>query len=491
IYQPEGKLQQTRDALEAALELIKPGPMDSEIDNKLVIENYVRLADVYEKLNDPIREIAALEKEFGVAVFLKDDDLSKLVASILRQKIEALHIEQLIDDSYKTGKLQDALEYSEILDVYTGGAKSDNNQYWNVLTQVPFQLVNQPGGAEFLKSNLDLLGSVLGVGKIPILQALADHYLNTNQPQIAGDFASNAVSFIEKSTTGLDSVKVRALCTLAVATARSGHSQAGIDHVNDCINLATKIGDPESLKVANAANVMVHLATNDIGAAQESLTYLLKNAPSDAVIHEDLAIALAANGHFQEGKSELNIAIRVFEAKADKASMAQAYTQMQISLATNQSEKATHERLAYVESSMNLFKELGDLRGQAGAAIGIGQCYMRLAQYSDALSNLQMALSIADRLGQGQVTAMALSYLAQAYSASGDRLNAAEFYRRTATAYHTMNDPGNETFALIGLYFDLAAQNKSQDALSILFQAKATAENSSSDLAKLYVQLDL
>src|SRR5205807_4229255 len=49
IYQPAGKLQEARKALENAQALINPGPPDSEIDGKLIIEMYGRLADVYKR----------------------------------------------------------------------------------------------------------------------------------------------------------------------------------------------------------------------------------------------------------------------------------------------------------------------------------------------------------------------------------------------------------------------------------------------------------
>jgi len=493
IYQPLGKINEAKDALEKAQALITPGPTDSEIDGKSVIETYVRLADVYEKLNDPIREMVALQKEYSVALFVKDDKLTKVVATIEGQKLEALHIDQLIEDLHKAGKLQEALAYSEILYIYNGGVTpSGNNEYWNVLTQVPFQLVNQPGGAEFLSENVKLFDPILAIGRIPILQALSEHYLYVEQqPQLAADFANTVVNFIDKSTTGLDAVKARAICALAVANARMKREEIALAQAQECVDLARKSGDPDFEKRANASYALAHIAVNDLGAVQQSLSDLLKNAPNDAGLHEELALALEQNGRFQEAQSELNIALRIFEARGDKSSMAQTYHQMAISLDKNQSADANRQKLAYFESSMKLFQELGDARGQVGAAIGIGQCYMKLAQYGDALSILQTALSLADKTGQRQVIALALANLAQAYSESGDRVSAADFHRKAADAYHNVNDAANEAFSQIGLYFDLAAQHKFDDAFSVLIQARAVAATSSSELAKFYTQLDL
>ena len=52
--------------LERATALITPGPADSEIDSKQVVEDYVFLADDYKALQLPIKELVSLEKAFAV-----------------------------------------------------------------------------------------------------------------------------------------------------------------------------------------------------------------------------------------------------------------------------------------------------------------------------------------------------------------------------------------------------------------------------------------
>lgn len=493
IYQPAGNLQQARDVLEKAQAMVKPGPMDSEIDNKTVIEDYTRLAEVFKQLNDPIREVIELEKGFAVASFLKDDALANNLAITLKQKIEPLGIEKLIDDFYKAGKLEEALDYSIILSVYRGGpTTSGANQYWNLIWNIPFQLVNQPGGAEFLRSNMELVDCILAFEKIPILQALSEHYLYTDQkPEMALGFAAEVASFVDKAGEAVVApIRARVVCTLAVANAQTNHLIDASTEARDCIDIANRTGDEDLKKRANAANVLVHLAANDIGAAQESLTYLLKDTPDEPQIHTVLALALAKNDRYQEAQSELNTALRIFKAKGAKASMAAAYIQMATSLDTGQSPEANREQLSCLESAMKILKELGDVRQQAFVAGSVGMYYLKMEKNKDALKSLGSALSLANESGESRLIALALSNLARAYSTTDDNVGAVVFYRKALDSYKNLNDPANEAFSLMGLYFALAAQHKSDEALSVLMQAKTAAANSSSAVAKFYVQLD-
>ena len=53
IYQPAGDLANARDALEKALSLVRPAPFDDVLNNRFVLEDYLRLADVYRALETP------------------------------------------------------------------------------------------------------------------------------------------------------------------------------------------------------------------------------------------------------------------------------------------------------------------------------------------------------------------------------------------------------------------------------------------------------
>ncbi len=73
---------------------------------------------------------------------------------------------------------------------------------------------------------------------------------------------------------------------------------------------------------------MVRLATNDLGAAEESLKYLLANSPQDPEIHLQLAIALITKDQYEKGVAEFNQAIKLIEGKKDLNGQALAFVRM-------------------------------------------------------------------------------------------------------------------------------------------------------------------
>ena len=50
IYQPAGDFEGARDALEKALSLVRPGPFDDELNDKVVLEDYLFLRTITKPL---------------------------------------------------------------------------------------------------------------------------------------------------------------------------------------------------------------------------------------------------------------------------------------------------------------------------------------------------------------------------------------------------------------------------------------------------------
>lgn len=120
IYQPANQLKQAKTALEKAQALIERGPNDATIDNGLVTEAYLRLATVNGKLGDQEEELAGIEKALTVSIAAKDQNQTNELVALLRQKFDTIHVEDLISNLYKSGKLFDALKYSQLLYVFQG-----------------------------------------------------------------------------------------------------------------------------------------------------------------------------------------------------------------------------------------------------------------------------------------------------------------------------------------------------------------------------------
>ena len=96
IYQPAGDLERARDTLEKALSLVRPGPFDDELDNRVVLQDYLRLGDVYRALKNPIQELRAVENAFVLAVHLKDEKLQQNLVAYLDQRLKDLGIRELV-----------------------------------------------------------------------------------------------------------------------------------------------------------------------------------------------------------------------------------------------------------------------------------------------------------------------------------------------------------------------------------------------------------
>jgi CHAT domain-containing protein len=492
IYQPAGDFEHARDVLEKAQALIRPGPMDSEIASKSVVEDYTRLADVYRALQKPTGELFAIIRAIVVTRNSKDKDTENRLIAYLNQRVRELNVYNQAKKAITEGRLADALTYEEVIFVYQGSPKdwlTDEN--WNRICNLPYDIVKQSGGPEALTEILTQIGSLPTLSKVPILQVLSQYFMLTGPKlDLAEHYALEADSVLIELNQADGPWKVRTVCNLAIAYAQEVKLDLAKEKNVECMALAEKAGDKQSLDLANAANVLVHVAAKDLNAAQKSLTYQLESAPTNAGIHQELAVALAKSGRYQDAQSELNTALRIYESKGDKASVARAYGQMAISLDTDKSPEANREQLTYFESSMTTYRELGDLGGQATVAGSMGLYYLKLEKYSDALANLRLALTLANKAGESGLIASTLASLGQAYSANRDKASAAEFHRKAADAFHDLNDPTREAFSLVGLYWDLKEERKSDEALSVLTQAKSAAARSSSAIVKVYVQLD-
>ena len=113
LYQSAGKLQEARSVLEEAQALIRPGPGDSEIDGKVVLETYGRLADVYKALQLPIKELVAYEKWLAVFQTLKDVQSLQQSVVYINKRFETLQVHDLATKASMEGRLAEALWYSD------------------------------------------------------------------------------------------------------------------------------------------------------------------------------------------------------------------------------------------------------------------------------------------------------------------------------------------------------------------------------------------
>ena len=222
IYQPNGEFERARGALENALALIRPGPFDDELDNRYVLEDCLRLADVYRALKIPTKELVAIDKAFFVAVHLKDEKTQHDLVNYLDQRLKDLDIRELVKERQKEGQLAESLVYSCILFIRDGMAKpGEDNSNWDRIEALPFQLAQTADGARALDEVLNLVDSFLGFPKIAMLDALSRYYLGPgNDPYVAEKYALRSEEVLNTSTSDVTALKVESTCALALAYSR-------------------------------------------------------------------------------------------------------------------------------------------------------------------------------------------------------------------------------------------------------------------------------
>jgi len=120
IDQPAGDLNQAREELERAVALIHPGPFDTEIGDRFTHEGYVKLSDIYRALNIPPKELVSIDSAFFVSVHLKDDKSQQSELNYLDQRLNSLHIRDLVKQLQQDGQLAESLLYSYILFIRDG-----------------------------------------------------------------------------------------------------------------------------------------------------------------------------------------------------------------------------------------------------------------------------------------------------------------------------------------------------------------------------------
>lgn len=135
--------------------------------------------------------------------------------------------------------------------------------------------------------------------------------------------------------------------------------------------------------------------------------------------------------------------------------------------------------LALFERAAQLYRELGDARGESEALFWVG-CFHQVARRDNAtaLPALERSLELASQAGDKAVMAEVLRHLGIEAHAAG-RLDAARqrLEESTRLRRETGQLPGVAA-NLVGLVYIAAAQERYEDALALLGEAIAIAEAS-------------
>jgi CHAT domain-containing protein/Flp pilus assembly protein TadD len=480
IDQPAGDLNQAREELESAVALIHPGPFDTEIADRFTHEAYVRLSDIYRALNIPPKELVSIDRAFFVSVHLKDDKSQQSEFNYLDQRLNALHIRDLVKQRQQDGQLAESLVYAYILFIRDGfpSKPTDDQSNWQRILNLPFQIVRQSGGATALKEILHDIGPMVGFNKLPILTSLARYY-NTDgaDPILAERYAHESEGLINDAKGDMTSLKVEPACILALSYSRQGNIGIAKDKLEECASVAKKAGDPQSINYSDATNILVQIQLGNNAEAKSPLEKLIAKTPDNPELHVDLAVSLADAKLYDEANSRLEFALRKLTSLGDKKAAAMAYARVATALSRDPSEKAQKLQVKYLEAARQLYHGLGAQPEEAEILVVLGDYHLKLVQTKAAIENYENAFDLAQKAGKPDVAAEGLLGLGNGYKAQRDSNQAVEYHRRAATAYHSLNNAEREAICFGDLASDYYELGDTDQALTSFLEAKKAAKN--------------
>jgi CHAT domain-containing protein/tetratricopeptide (TPR) repeat protein len=480
IYQPAGELASAREVLEKAQAMVHPGPFDSEIDNRAVFETYVRLNEIYKALKMPTQELINIDRAFIVAFHLKDEKAQDNELAYLDQRLKELRTRQVVEECLKNGQLAESLIYSIVLYLRDGypTKPSDDRSNLDRIENLPFQIVHQPSGAKTLAEIMDQLGPFLGIETVPALVALGRYYITDGaDPVLAEKYATSAERLLEDAKVDNSPNRLESGCILAISYARQAKSTLAIDKSSECLNLAQKTNNQQTMTYAEAVNAMVQAETGHFAAAKAPLERLIAKTPDNPELRVELAISLANAKLYDEASSRLDYTVQKLLSAGDKKTAAGAYTRVSIVLNSDPSEKAQEMQLQYLKSALRLFQELSAQTEEAGVLIALGDYYMKLSQSKSAIEQFGKAYEVAEKVKRDDIAAQAMLGLGNAYQAQKDLIRASEYYKSAAERYKPLNNPGAEALCLNNLAKDYGALGEADKALSTFLEAKKAADS--------------
>lgn len=124
-----------------------------------------------------------------------------------------------------------------------------------------------------------------------------------------------------------------------------------------------------------------------------------------------------------------------------------------------------------------VYRQIGDLIGEAIAMANLGGAYESLGDYSQAMEHFQQALPIFRQAGHRNGEAGALSGLGNVYGSLGEYSQAIEYFQQALPIVQQEGDREFERIVLADLGQVFADQNESEAAIEALQQSVNVAES--------------
>lgn len=377
------------------------------------------------------------------------------------------------------GHLVESLTYSYVLDLRFGhGDRPAENPNWQRILTLPFQIVQKPGGASQLAAVLDEVGPMLTIERLPLLDALARFYIaQGTDADLAEKYANEAETLLNGLPGDQSALKVDSTCVLAVAYSRQKRNTEAERKSAECLNLANKTNDSQTIAYAEAANAMVQTHIGNMAAAKGSLEKLVARAPDNPELLAELAMSLAYAKQYASAKLQLESAVQRLLAIGDKETAAAVYARVALSASSDSSQTGRQFEFACLSSARKLYHERGAASEEASILISLGDYFVIRGKTQAAIENYRVAQELADKSGQKSIGAQALLGLGNAYQADKVFSKAREYHERSALLFHELTNTVGESIALRNLGRDFYELGQLDQALTTLLEARKVAIN--------------
>lgn len=495
MLQPKGELQRTQKALEDAESLLSPDLSLATIEPKLVLELYVRMADLAAKNGHPMQQLAALEKGMNPAEAI-DAKAKALIDGAVRERLNATRAREAADKAYANGELTEALLWLELIqhfeqiDAEWNGKSAEyaqsitKDQIVSRLLQLPSKIIGEPGGAEFLETNLEQMGPVARAVKIPILMSLVGHYMTEQRQDMVVKFLSAALPSVNLQQPAPWDVAI--VCNLALSLMLQKQQDAAMKELGPCLETAGKVGDPKLLAVAHQTNYFVLSMAGNSDGAKESAQYLLEHSAQDPTQYAQMAQVQTQQGKFADSVESWQKALRLFETRKDLAGMASAH----VAIATNLDsvKSRADEEQNNLESALALYQMLGSIQGQARTSMLLGKFFTEKRDATKARRYFDTALKLAREAKTPELEANVLSEIGLAYLSSSQPGKALDSFRASEKIYQDINNPGNEAWQLRNQALALNNLNRFDEAMNAAIRASHLADVSGNWVYRYWIR---
>jgi CHAT domain-containing protein/Tfp pilus assembly protein PilF len=251
-----------------------------------------------------------------------------------------------------------------------------------------------------------------------------------------------------------------------------------IDKYREAANLWRSAGKRlNSASALRNAGEILQLLGNSSSARQAyeealSLARKTKNRPEEARIRNDLAYLYFLTGDNNKAEHNSQAALKIGRALQDRAIGAEALSNLGETFYNRDTAKAAELQ----QQSLEIWRELGNQRGQAMSLIALGYYYANLGQPAKAVSSCEQGLSLARSAKDAGVETLALIATANVKRKFGEKQEALTTYHSAKVLAERIGDKTSQAIVNGGIGAVSLEMNDYQTALEYFDRAVALFE---------------